>query len=95
MSSCMHCLLPGYVLLFSVNACVHVMALCTVEFEWWLSIRFLRALHRCWNYSTRVGQDTEHPQLCERCLPVIRGMGFELPPSNGVAAPAEAAAVPS
>ena len=50
---------------------------------------------RCWNYSTKVGQDAAHPQLCERCLPVIRGMGFEIPPSNGVLAPAEAAAVPS
>ncbi len=27
---------------------------------------------RCWNYSEAVGADTEHPQLCERCLPVVR-----------------------
>ena len=55
----------------------------------WLHMR------RCWNYSTRVGQDASHPQLCERCAPVIRGMGFELPSSgNGVAsAPAQEAAV--
>ena len=44
---------------------------------------------RCWNYSTRVGHDAEHAQLCERCAPVIRGMGFQLP-SNGVAAAAAA-----
>ena len=41
---------------------------------------------RCWNYSTQVGGDAEHPLLCERCAPVIRGMGFQLPGSNGVAA---------
>ena len=37
---------------------------------------------RCWNYSTKVGQDTDHPSLCERCSPVIRDMGFELPKSQ-------------
>ena len=37
---------------------------------------------RCWNYSTKVGQDAEHPSLCERCSPVIRDMGFELPKSQ-------------
>ena len=37
---------------------------------------------RCWNYSTKVGLDTEHPSLCERCSPVIRDMGFELPASQ-------------
>lgn len=34
---------------------------------------------RCWNYSTLVGSDAEHPALCERCSPVIRDMGFKLP----------------
>lgn len=36
---------------------------------------------RCWNYSTAVGNDAEHPALCERCAPVIRDMGFQLPQS--------------
>ena len=27
---------------------------------------------RCWTWSPAVGQDPEHPALCERCLPVIR-----------------------
>jgi isoleucyl-tRNA synthetase len=27
---------------------------------------------RCWTWSAAVGQDAEHPGLCERCLPVIR-----------------------
>jgi isoleucyl-tRNA synthetase len=27
---------------------------------------------RCWTWSPAVGQDSEHPALCERCLPVIR-----------------------
>ena len=31
---------------------------------------------RCWNYSQAVGSDAEPPELCERCLPVVR----ELPP---------------
>jgi isoleucyl-tRNA synthetase len=27
---------------------------------------------RCWNYSTRVGEDEDYPTLCERCVPVVR-----------------------
>lgn len=26
---------------------------------------------RCWNYSTHVGESTEHPLLCERCIPAL------------------------
>ncbi len=26
---------------------------------------------RCWNFSTRVGENKEHPELCERCHPVV------------------------
>jgi isoleucyl-tRNA synthetase len=26
---------------------------------------------RCWNYSTHVGEHPDHPQLCERCVPVV------------------------
>ncbi len=26
---------------------------------------------RCWNYSTRVGEDKEYPTVCERCSPVL------------------------
>ena len=29
---------------------------------------------RCWNFSEVVGSDSEHPQLCERCLPVVRAL---------------------
>ncbi|MDD3374830.1 MAG: isoleucine--tRNA ligase [Candidatus Omnitrophica bacterium] len=29
---------------------------------------------RCWNYSSKIGQDKEHPELCEHCLPVIQNM---------------------
>jgi isoleucyl-tRNA synthetase len=28
---------------------------------------------RCWNYSTHVGASTEHPLLCERCIPALAG----------------------
>ncbi|HLO84975.1 MAG TPA: isoleucine--tRNA ligase [Nostocaceae cyanobacterium] len=28
---------------------------------------------RCWNYSTHVGESTEHPLLCERCVPALAG----------------------
>ena len=35
---------------------------------------------RCWNYSTRVGEDAEHRELCERCVPVISRSGFKLQP---------------
>eukprot|EP00882_Tetradesmus_deserticola_P013597 GHRQ01014436.1.p2 GENE.GHRQ01014436.1~~GHRQ01014436.1.p2 ORF type:complete len:211 (+),score=136.23 GHRQ01014436.1:1-633(+) len=35
---------------------------------------------RCWMYSTQVGGvSAEHPKLCERCLPVVEGLGFKLP----------------
>jgi isoleucyl-tRNA synthetase len=27
---------------------------------------------RCWNYSTRVGEDPKYPTLCERCTPVVK-----------------------
>jgi isoleucyl-tRNA synthetase len=27
---------------------------------------------RCWNYSTRVGEDSNYPTLCERCTPVVK-----------------------
>ena len=27
---------------------------------------------RCWNYSTRVGEDPKFPTLCERCTPVVK-----------------------
>jgi isoleucyl-tRNA synthetase len=26
---------------------------------------------RCWNYSTRVGEDEDYPMVCERCSPVL------------------------
>ena len=29
---------------------------------------------RCWNYSEAVGSDADHPELCERCLPVVRAL---------------------
>ena len=34
---------------------------------------------RCWNYSTQCGQDAAHPELCERCLPVIQRIDFTVP----------------
>jgi isoleucyl-tRNA synthetase len=27
---------------------------------------------RCWNYSTRVGENPEFPTVCERCAPVLQ-----------------------
>ena len=29
---------------------------------------------RCWNYSTRVGEDAAFPTLCERCAPVVHSL---------------------
>ena len=29
---------------------------------------------RCWNFSLQVGQNLDHPELCERCLPVVEAM---------------------
>jgi isoleucyl-tRNA synthetase len=29
---------------------------------------------RCWNYSTRVGEDKEYPTVCERCSAVLKGI---------------------
>jgi len=28
---------------------------------------------RCWNYSVHVGESAEHPILCERCIPALKG----------------------
>jgi isoleucyl-tRNA synthetase len=30
---------------------------------------------RCWNYSTRVGEDAEYPTVCERCSAVLKEIG--------------------
>ena len=32
---------------------------------------------RCWNYSTHVGEDHDHPTLCERCAPIVKVSGFK------------------
>jgi len=29
---------------------------------------------RCWNYSTRVGEDRNYPTVCERCSAVLKGL---------------------
>lgn len=33
---------------------------------------------RCWNYSTSVGQDSQFPDLCHRCSPVVKELEFEV-----------------
>jgi isoleucyl-tRNA synthetase len=30
-----------------------------------------RKCERCWKYSERVGEQPDHPTLCERCAPVV------------------------
>ena len=44
----------------------------------------LKLLPAC---STHVGADSEHPELCERCAPVVKEIGF-VPPK--VAEPVQA-----
>jgi hypothetical protein len=40
----------------------------------------------------QVGQvSAEHPELCERCHPVVDALGFKLPGAAAAAAPAAAA----
>jgi isoleucyl-tRNA synthetase len=34
---------------------------------------------RCWNYSTRVGEDKHYPTVCERCSAVLRQLESEQP----------------
>ena len=42
-----------------------------------LEVEVLRAAgekcERCWNYSTRVGEDRLYPTVCERCAQVLNG----------------------
>ncbi len=33
-----------------------------------------RKCERCWTWSPRVGEDADHPTLCERCVPVVRAL---------------------
>jgi isoleucyl-tRNA synthetase len=33
---------------------------------------------RCWNFSTRVGEDKNYPSVCERCSAVLREIGGEI-----------------
>jgi len=28
---------------------------------------------RCWNYSTHVGESSEHPTICDRCVQALQG----------------------
>ncbi len=39
----------------------------------WVRIRRAQGekCQRCWSYSPRVGQDEEHPGLCERCVEIV------------------------
>ncbi|NGE23580.1 isoleucine--tRNA ligase, partial [Klebsiella pneumoniae] len=32
---------------------------------------------RCWHYATDIGQDSEHPELCGRCVTNVAGNGEE------------------
>jgi isoleucyl-tRNA synthetase len=41
-----------------------------------------RKCGRCWNYSERVGEDPDHPEACERCAPVVRGLGVPAQPAK-------------
>jgi isoleucyl-tRNA synthetase len=38
-----------------------------------------RRCERCWHYCDSVGASVEHSQVCERCLPVVEALGFQLP----------------
>jgi isoleucyl-tRNA synthetase len=38
---------------------------------------------RCWNYSTRVGEDAAYPTVCERCAPVLHELEAKAAQSNG------------
>jgi isoleucyl-tRNA synthetase len=33
-----------------------------------------RKCERCWTWSPRVGEDAQHPALCERCAPIVRSV---------------------
>jgi isoleucyl-tRNA synthetase len=38
---------------------------------------------RCWNYSTRVGEERDYPTVCERCAPVLNELeARDDPPSS-------------
>jgi isoleucyl-tRNA synthetase len=37
---------------------------------------------RCWNYSTRVGEDPNYPTLCERCTPVVKEIEAAAAPAS-------------
>ncbi|MBR5705189.1 MAG: isoleucine--tRNA ligase [Deltaproteobacteria bacterium] len=43
-----------------------------------LKIRVAKALgakcERCWNYSETVGEDSQYPDVCERCAGILRGL---------------------
>jgi isoleucyl-tRNA synthetase len=33
---------------------------------------------RCWNYSTRVGEDKNYPTICERCSAALKEIGGDI-----------------
>ena len=48
-------------------------------------LRIWGAKCRCWSYSTHLGDNSHHPDLCERCTPVIQQTGF-VPAAQATAA---------
>lgn len=49
---------------------------------------------RCWNFSTRVGENATYPDACERCTPVLISMDFKPPAPAAAAQPAAAGKEP-
>ncbi|KAF5836404.1 tRNA synthetases class I-domain-containing protein [Dunaliella salina] len=45
-----------------------------------------RKCSRCWNYSETIGTHTSHPELCERCTPIVLNMNFVPKPAMETAA---------
>ena len=37
---------------------------------------------RCWNYSTRVGEDSRYPEVCERCVEALHEIESAIPQSS-------------
>jgi len=47
----------------------------TEDWVIWVAFANGRKCDRCWNYSVHVGENKEHPLLCERCVPILEELG--------------------
>ena len=61
-----------YLFIVSQVTCSEAPAMAPVAFRLKSKKRTGTKCERCWNYSTRVGEDQAYPTICERCSAALK-----------------------